>query len=524
MHDRFAFPAIHRRDVLRTGLLVAASGLLLDTSAPGQDAPAAKADSTPPVMKKVADLAARYHFTERYVHEETMAGPGLVGTYRVATREVVRESVEAAQGAPRRTDSTRQAIFSERLAESGFGGGSVGSTVRSYERFLVKTDDVVRATGGKPLEGASVLIRPRSGELPLVLSLTEGRTLTEFEFDAIAHQPFSPHLAQLMPTASVRLGDTWRVPRPAAQALLGDPTVPADGLSGKLFEVRKEVEGSRMVALVAITGKVAGPFGETIVNAEVQFQFIGTTTPKTSTKKVFPPHPFEGLTEARGAVTEVRLASETKGPVPGPGRLRFLSNREFTLHRQLGLAAGSPPPPTFEKPPEPTPANSWLTHLDSSGRYSLTHPQELLAPDPNLPVKPGITLLTRLRRDGRDMLQVEFVPKTLAPEDIKKALAEKYSRLKMDILQGEEIWLPEADWPGVRVHRIDAALKVGDPKAAGPGGATRIHFDGYLIQFPQLASVLAIATTAREAVSIFRDEVEKILKTIKIDPPRPISG
>ena len=374
--------------------------------------------------------------------------------------------------------------------------------------------------GARPLEGAVVLVRPRSGEGPVILSLTDGRSLTDYEFETLSGQLFLPHLSQLFPTQAVRLRDTWKVSRKAAQALLGDSTIQADNLTGKLGEIRREVNGPRMVASVSITGKVPAQAGETSVNAEILFTFLASATPKPAAKKkTFPPNPYEDLTEARGAVTEVRMARVTTGPVPGPGRLRFLSNRELTLHRQIGV--GGPALPKLETLPEATEANAWLTRLDASGRYALKHPQDFLASDPNAPARPGLAILSRLSRTGRDMLQVEFFPKTLAVEDLKKAMAEKYALLKMEKIEGDQTWLPEGEWPGVRVHRIDAALKVVDPKGIGPTGVTRIHFDGYLIQFPQSASVLAIATTSRESVGPFRGEVEAVLKTIQVDPPRP---
>jgi hypothetical protein len=494
--------------------------LLQPLTALGQETPKVSEGSTPSKMQKFADLTIRYRFSERYTTEDDKTGPGVVGKHRVAIRELVRDSVESAQGAPKRTESSRQAIYAERPADMAQGVGNVASSIRVIERYQVKPDEGSKTMGPRPLEGASVLIRPRLGELPMILSLTEGRTLTEYEYDALSRQVFVPHLPALLPTYAVLLGDTWRITRKAAQALLGDPSLQGDTLVGKLGEVRKEADGPKMVASIAITGKVVGSSGETTVNAEVLFTFQGTLPPKDPSKKPsFPPSPLEGTMDARGAITELRLARISSGPLPGPGRLRFLSNRELTLHRQLGALDGSVTLPSIDKSPEPTEANSWLAHVDTSGRYSLRHPQELLPPDRSqAAAEPNTTLLSRTRRDGRDMLQVEFVGKTLAPEELKKKLAEKYAPWKMEVLKGEEVWLPEADWPKMRVHRIDAALKLRDPKAAVPGGPTRIHFDGYLIQFGQSASILAIASTSRESAGPFREEVEKILKTIQLDP------
>lgn len=509
-----------------TTFLIAAL-LLPPAMARGQaGAPAVEAPSgsTPSNTKKFADLTIRYRFSERYTTEEDKAAPGMVCAYRVAILDVVRDSVESSQGAPKRTETNRQVIFAERPAETAAGIGNVTSTVRAVERFQAKLEDASKMMGSRPLEGATVLVRPRLGELPTILSLAEDRSLTDYEYEVFSKQAFVPQLAGLMPGQSVRLGDTWRIPRRAAQALLGDPTLQGDTLVGKLAEVRKEVEGPRMVASVSITGKIATASGETTVNAEVLFTFQGSMIPRDESKKSpISPGSTEGVMDSKGAITEIRLATITSGPLPGPGRLRFQSNRELTLHRQLGVVAGGAALPALPSIPEPSESNTWLTHVEPQGRYQFKHPQDLLAAGPGQAVRPNTTLLVRTRRDGRDMLQLEFVRKTLAVEDLKKQLAETYGLLKMELIQGDESWLPEAEWPGMRVYRVDAALKLSDSRATGPGGPNRIHFDGYLIQFAQTASIVAIASTSREAVAPYREEVEKILKSIQLDPPRPIS-
>ena len=478
--------------------------------------------STPAKTQKLANLTGRYRFSERYTSDDEHTGPGLVGSCRVAVLEVVKDSFDTTQGAPKRLESSRQAIFTERPAVMG-DQGVVTSTTRTFEAYRARPEDSSKMMGPRPLDGLSVLVRPRSGELPLIVNLGEGRPLTEYEYEVISRQVVVPQLVSLLPPQGVRIGDTWRVPRRAAQALLGDPWIQGDSLVGKLSEVRKEVDGPRSVASIAISGRVVGPMGDTTINAEVVFTFLADSSLKAfSTKPTFPPRPTEDLIEAKGAITELRLARVTTGPLPGPGRLRFQSNRELTVHRQLGLGAGGPAPPLVEKTPELTEANSWLTHVDSTGRYSLRHPQDLLSPDRTQPAPETNTiLLIRTRREGRDMLQVEFVGKTLSPEDLRKELKEKYQALKMEVIPGEEGWLPEADWPRMRVHRIEAAVKVADAKAAATVGSTRIHFDGYLLLFGQSASVMAVATTSKDSVASFRGEVDQILKSVQINPGKP---
>lgn len=476
--------------------------------------------STPAKTQKVADLTSRYRFVERYATKDETIPPGSLGAYRVSLVEVFKDSTDTPKAAPKRTESTRKSIFTERPLELG-GVGTVASVARTYEIFQAKPDDPTRRLANRPLEGVSVLVVPKLGELPQILSLTEGRSLTEYEFEVIGRQMFVANLASLLPAPVVRIGDTWRAPRKAAQALLGDPYLQGDSLFCKLTEIRKEIDGPRMVASITITGKTSGPSGDTVVNAELLFTFQSDSSLKAFPEKAqFPSRPTEDVVEARGAITELRLGRVTSVPLPGPGRLRFQSNREVILHRQLGLLPGAVAPPKLAKVPEATEANSWIVHVDPAGRYAFQHPQDLLPPERSQPTpEANTTLLIRTRREGRDMLQLEYVPKILTPDDLKKELAEKYGMLKMEIIKGEEVWLPEAEWPKMRVHRIDAEVKLADSKAASTVGAPRIHFDGYLILFGQSASIMVVSTTSR-APGPYRQEIEKILKSIQLNPPR----
>jgi hypothetical protein len=194
------------------------------------------------------------------------------------------------------------------------------------------------------------------------------------------------------------------------------------------------------------------------------------------------------------------------------------------MHRQIGLVDGAPLAPKLKMIPDPSVATTWLTHIDPDFKFSLQHPQDLLPPDRSLAIPESkILFLMRNTREGRDMLQVEFVPKSLTPEDLKKVMEEKYQTFKTEILPGNTVWLPEADWvlSKMKVHRIDAEVKLADPKAATTAGTPRVHFDGYLILFGQSSSIIAISSTTRDAVGPYRKEIEQILKTIKLDPPKP---
>ncbi len=498
--------------------------------------------STPRKSTKVADLVNRYRFIERYAQDER-ATPGSVATYRVGVVEVVKDSVERAQGGPKLVESTRQSVFVERATETTSQGVVAGS-VRAFERFRLRPEDPSRSMGARPLEGLTILYRPKIGEAPLLLSLTEGRTLTEFEFDVASRLPYLPHLPAIFPGQPARVGDTWKVSKRGVQALLGEAGIQGDALTAKFVELRKEDDGPRKVAVVSILGKATTPSGETTVNAEARFTFEPVDPSKANPgAPTLATRAGDDQVEARGAITDLRMTRASGGPLPGPGRLRYTSTREISLQRQLGLAAESLPLPKVGTTPTIADPNAWLTLIEPAGRFSLQHPQDFLAPERGLsaPAEANAAMLVRNLRQGVDTVRVEFVPRTLQPEDLKAKLAEKWGATKLEIVKGAEEWLPEADWPRVKVHRIEALVKTPDrpspsakpaPKAGGPasapappsapaGAPARIHFDAYLLQFGQAASVLAIATTSREAVGPFRREVEQILKSIQVDPPRP---
>jgi len=478
------------------------------------------AASTPAKTARLADLANRYRFSERYAPEGDRT-PGAIGPYRVGVVEVVRDSIDTAQGAPKRSESSRQTIFVERPAEVAGPGGVASASARTYERFIARPDDPTRAMGGRPMVGLSVAVRPRVGDLPTILSLTGGRRLTEYEYDVAARQVFLPHLAGVLPAQSVRIGDVWRVPRRATQAIVGEVGLQGDTLVGAFSELRKEVEGPRMVAVLRISGRVTGPTGDTAVNAEALFTFQPQSPAAgPAAGPSAPSRPAQDVVEAVGAITEIRMGRVTTGPIPGPGRLRFQSSRELTVHRQLGLdPVGAAQAGAI---PDPTEANSWLAYVAPSGRFAFDHPQDMVAPPDQGPAAdPNVVTRGRKRREGTDMLRVEFVAKAATPEVLKAKLDEIWGQMKMEVIKGDEAWLPEVDWPRMKAHRIEASVKVADPRKGGASGSSRIHFDGYLVQVGPSASVLAIATTSRDAVIPFRTEVEKTLKSIQIDPPRP---
>ena len=479
--------------------------------------------STPAKTTKTVDLTNRYRFVERYPREDGRELAGSQGPYRVGLIEVIKEVVDQPQGAPRRSESTRQSVFVERVSEQSALGGVVGS-VRFCERYQTKPEDPNRTMGPKPLDGLSLGLRFRSSDWPLVASLNE-RKPTDYEFEVVTRQMVVSQLQAILPGQAIRIGDSWRVARRGAQALLGEPGAKGDTLVGKFTELRKEVDGPSLVAVIGVSGRITTPLGESAVNAEILFTFQPEPVAKSrlESSPAFNPNgrTNEGLIEARGAITEVRMARTTSGPLPPPGRLRFQSSREVTMQRQLNLEnlpselPKLPPSSKFDGP------DSTLMWLDPSKRFRLEHPQDLLPLErTNLtPLESGSTALVRTRREGTYMIQVDFVAKGLGPDDLKAKLDAKYSLMKLEVIKGEEGWLPESDWPNQKVYRIEAAVQSPNGGDGPSSRATRIHFDGYLVQTSQVASFLVVATTSAEPIAPFRREVEQIIKSIQVDPP-----
>ena len=469
-----------------------------------------------PTSKPFVDLTHRFRFSEQYTTREGAAGPELVGPYRVTIQETLRESVDAAQGAAR-PPSVRQVEYIERPAEVS-GIGAVTATIRTYERFLSRPEDP-HASGAPLLEGLTVWYRPRRDALPQLISL-EGRRLREREYDLASHQIFVPGLTAILPSGAVRIGDSWRVQPKAVQALLGEPEVRGDSLVGKFVGLRRPPGGgATMQAVFSLTGRIPTAVAETLVNAEIVFTFAPTPTDRGTEPARKSASGDDSLIDARGAITDLRLARVAQGVLPaaaGAEPQKFRAEQHVVLERKLGglgpVIRGIAPTTT----PPPTVANSWLTYTDPKGRFSFQHPQDLLPPtrgQVTSAANPNAIFLIKLSPEGRDLIQMEVFGQRREPQALQETLKAMWQRSQADVIAGAEEWLPAIDWPSMKVFRIEAALK---PPLRGTR-VPRIHFDAYLLQLADDTSMTVIATTTRDAVPSYRRDVEQMLKTIRLN-------
>ncbi|GAC1474752.1 MAG: hypothetical protein NVSMB9_25740 [Isosphaeraceae bacterium] len=500
-----------------------------DPDSPPSSRPTTKGTSAAP--REVGDLTTRYRFIERYATDEKKARPGDVLQYRVGVREMLKVVSEKSQGTPDRTETTVQVIYTERPASLSTSG-VVTDTVRRYEAYQVTPlPPQSKPSSPKPLEGLTVWYRARPGGTPMVMTLTPDHPLTETEYSINLKTIFLPDLTAALPSLPSRVGDRWRIPRSAAQAILGDRPLQGDPLTATFEDIRKSPSGGNLVAVITIKGHALMPPAgiDTVVHAQIAFTFA-PTAPGSSEKS--------GSVDARGAITNVRLARSSTAGIPAAGggaggRLRRTLTRELLLQRDLtttGATLAVPSPA-----PVPRPDNSWITYHDPRGRFHFRHPQELHPTNDPLLEKDDMVQLGDNRAGGNEgrVLTLRLQPRTgksqtdrnnRDPEFHLKELNEEWTRNRQDVLRGRSDWLPEADWASrkMRVHRIEAAVRPGGSQGKN---IPRVFLDHYLVLFSQNESLVADAMTGQDPPIPFREQVEEILKTFQLDTPvKPSAG
>jgi hypothetical protein len=479
---------------------------------------------TVPASKPFVDLIHRYKFSEQYSIRESPAEPHLIGQYVVTVDEKLKDSINAGDGVVKKpTEQSRQMVYIERPAEVS-GLGQATATVRKYKLFRSASEDTAKGVVFTPLQGLNVWCRPQANLLPQVFSL-DPRPLREREFDLAAHQLYVPGLSTLLPTIPVRVGDGWRVPRKAVQVLLGEPELRGDAIKAKFVEIRREENGQARQAVIDINGRVENQVAETLINARLVFRFPDPSArPERLESGVAQPAlPVDNsIIDARGSIIELRMARVANGIIAGPGNKpqNFQAQQDLILERGTDprLAEGLLAVPST--PPKPTESNSWLIYKDPKNRFFFEHPQDLLPPE-RKQAEGGddstTVYLVKTRPEGRDMLSLHVFQQVKGPEALKEMLNIQWKRAGGEILNGDEKWLEAVDWGGKKVFSLEAAMVIPGRGARAP----RIHYDAYLVQMGKDASLMAVATTTREAVPAFRNDIEKILKKFKIGSDQP---
>jgi hypothetical protein len=484
-----------------------------------------KAESSP--LRQVGDLSTRFRFIERYTPAEPLAHPTDIGLYRAGARATHRTVTERPQGAPDRRESTTQIIYTERPSVVD-SSGVVTDTVRRYDRFKISSPSEDIPAFQDSLDGLTVWYKSRPGSFPFLMSLTDGRRLTEKDYEYTAHQIFLPDLSTVLPTSPTRVDDRWPLTKEAQRVLFGYRPSQASTIYAKLQDVQKSPKGRGYAAVIAISGtaKLPPKDAEYTLNAQLVFSF-----------PALPAAPAEGdVMEVPGAITDLRLALVSKSFVPNSNRrlLRTHTN-ELTIERQVE-PIGAAPLAVPAAPPVPTKENSWLTYDDPDGRFHFRHPQDYL-PSREAAAESDNSDAVILRdfptsRTPESRITFELIPKTgnaeadrnnRDPEFYVQQLKETWAEARAKVVQGPTGWLPEADWKSynMKVYGIKAALKVGNET---PRNDSRVFYDRFIVLFSRNECLVITATTPKDPPTTFRNEVEEILKSFKLEPAKKAAG
>jgi hypothetical protein len=529
-------------------VMVAVLGLAANPagSAASQDPPAkkdaaAKADAPPgsapdaptqePDPAAAEALSVRYRFIERYSTTEDPNHPERITQYRVGARETQKVEHEKQQGAPNRSQFSRQTIYTEQPALVS-KLGEVISAVRRYDRFQLKGIATARTPVLPFFEGLTIFYKLRPGQKPMVLNLTEDHPLREFEYRELTKQVMLPQLTALLPTTPRRVRDTWPISPKAAHCLVGELPENTDfELTGTLLEVHRASGTPNLTAVIGVSGQMNLTLGLSSLNARLHFVFkpmepvLSTSRPEAAPKSPEKSRSQndEGIVDARGHIARVLMAWTATNIKPDEEvRLKQTTTYELDLERRLSPASEAIPGGTNtpvaipETLPVPSEANSWVLYEDN--RFHFRHPQELEigdSPDPNL-----VNLVEKHPR-GDVILGLYLQPKETDPaldrqnrdpEYHRRHLYSTWQKQKKDVVRGSTGWLPDADWGPLKrkVYRIEAALL---PEGEEPANAKRLYLDYYLALFNSNESVLLTALTEQDSNLKLREVSEGILKS-----------
>lgn len=497
------------------GLIWAAGTFAQETPPPGTTPAtppsAAAAEPAPDPRAGLALVQApgtRFQLIEGYREPGVPDADGKIGAYRVAFWESMETAVEMARATPERSRTVVVAKCSELPAI--VQGNVVLGLIRRYDAFRVEPDRRKGPSDPLPLRGREVWVQRGRGN-PVIMTIGSTQPLLEPEFRFAADQQvYVPDLADALPDLPVKIGDTWKVQPVGARTLMGGPVLGGD-LTGELIRVEPSAnDPSRVRATLKVTGRVQSAASVAALNAELAFEF---PVPDAAGATAAPGR----LVRARGAIVRLALSQQEVLATDQNGqRGKVTKTRQIVLERRLGLAEVDPLVAPSE-PPTPTRNNSWVRSVDATRRFHFDHPQDY-APGPLGPGEDGVHLM-RAREGGPDDLFIAFKPRDRANGDeLARTVRAGWTTAGFEVASGPSGWLPEAEWEGRRVFRLELGLTFAVP----PGGdAPPVHasFEAFLVRFPRDATAYVHALTAQADPTGFRQETAEIVRTLQVDAP-----
>jgi hypothetical protein len=484
-------------------------------------------------------LSARYRFMEKYAIEEDPAHPGVITTYQVSARGRVKKVVEKPQGAPARDEVFQHVIYTERAAKVD-RLGEVREAIRRYDAVQMPALDPARPETPPYFKGLTVWYERRTGQAPLVLSLTENHPLREPEYIGITRQIFMPQLTSLLPQTPARVGDTWKIPLKSVHYLVGENPEEDSDMNATLEKILKAPSGTTLTAIIDLKATLNLPVtGPCTTHAQIQFVFdppvapiAPPAEPAVSEKKdeaAARPARAErkptDIVEARGRISQVLMATQATTALPeGDGRLNQIVTYELELHRRALPPGGKVAPLDLPEPaPIATEGNSWLVHDDPARQFAFRHPQEL---EVALANAESLELVEHRPEGGADVFVIQFPPGPDDPQGIarfrktyqfKREIEADWARRKTESVLGPEGWLPEIEWDPLKVYRKELAGKTaGAPVPGKP--FPRIYFDYYLVLGKHNDCLWVHSITNRDDHVAFRKVAERMIKSFRFGP------
>ncbi|MCY2934203.1 MAG: hypothetical protein WCJ40_01285 [Planctomycetota bacterium] len=488
--------------------IMMAGGLGIDFDQRAQalaQAPQAEVDKIDEALK---DVSTKYRLREIYTNKEGETVGGEINQTRNAFRETLTMTVDAPKGAPLKSERMRQLIYSERPAAISTSN-RVDAVVRRFETLRFEpAPQGLNVAKNPPLDGLVIwAMRGQSGEQ--IMSLQEGRSITDFEYQVATTVPTLLNFSELLPQTPVRVGDTWPLNRVAARVLVGRGQVKAISLNGSLKKVKPQENAPEQIeALIEITGQVATDLGTSTLN----LQYLFTFSKKAAAQENIPAIGGKvggKMLSTEGGIKKLSMAQVELSDVPGSdGRLKQVFERKLVYERQFsGKQTPLAIPATA---PTPTKANSWLVFEDPSNRFKIKHPPVF---KPQMDEENSILFATA--SEIPDFIRIDLDGSGVKPEGFRKELEAEWKAEGTQIFALTEGFLNDKAWANRRVYRIEAALKVADSSATQRG-----HFDAYVMQFPQgNQTYIAESTTWQERSDEFRNMVEEVLQTIELSTP-----